>query len=144
MKWLLLILFVALVACNTGKPDDNREDSIVNPDSPVVPPNPVDSSKVYSNERFKEVTVRKTGENQYRVQGKAQVFEAAFSWVVEDGHEELKQGHDMTDAGAPEFGNFSFEFEVKKQRDNSVLHLILFEISAKDGSRTHELPIPLP
>ena len=102
-----------------------------------------DTVDVYSNERFKNVWVEKLSDTSYRINGKAQVFEAAFSWVVEDGHNELLSGHNMTDAGAPEFGNFSFEINVKKQRPNSTLHLILFESSPKDGSRQHELPIPL-
>jgi hypothetical protein len=62
---------------------------------------------------------------------------------VEDGHDELKKGFQMTDAGAPAWGNFTFNIEVKKKRPNSTLTLILFESSPKDGSRTHELPIPL-
>jgi hypothetical protein len=49
----------------------------------------------------------------------------------------------MTDAGAPEWGNFNFVIEVAKQRSNSTLHLILYETSAKDGSRQHLLPIKL-
>ena len=77
------------------------------------------------------------------IKGKGQIFEANFSWIIEDGHEELQQGHQMTDAGAPEWGNFSFTVNASKKRPNSTLHLILFEISAKDGSRQHELPVPL-
>jgi hypothetical protein len=99
--------------------------------------------KVYANKRFRDVTVEKIAANKYRVKGKGQIFEAAFSWVVEDGHNELKQGHVMTDAGAPEWGNFNFVVEVAKQRSNSTLHLILYETSAKDGSRQHLLPIKL-
>jgi len=62
---------------------------------------------------------------------------------VEDGHDELKKGFEMTDAGAPEWGNFIFTINVAKKRPNSTLHLIIFESSAKDGSRQHELPILL-
>ena len=49
----------------------------------------------------------------------------------------------MTDAGAPRWGNFNFKAEAKKANPNTVLHLILFEASAKDGSRQHELSVPL-
>jgi len=101
------------------------------------------TTKTYSNQRFKEVTVKKTGEHSFLVKGKGQIFEASFSWVIEDGHEELQQGHTMTDAGAPEWGAFSFTIDAPKKRANSTLHLILFEASAKDGSRQYELPIPL-
>jgi hypothetical protein len=100
-------------------------------------------SKVYSNKRFKDVTVQKVGKDKYRVKGKGQIFEASFSWVVEDGHNELKKGHETTDAGAPEWGNFDFVVEVAKQRSNSTLNLIIFETSAKDGSRQYLLPIKL-
>ena len=47
------------------------------------------------------------------------------------------------DAGAPEWGKFNFILHAPKKRENSTLTLILFEISAKDGSRQHELPIAL-
>lgn len=99
--------------------------------------------KLYSNDRFKEVTVVKTAAHTFLIKGKAQIFEANLSWVVEDGHEELKNGFQTADAGAPEWGNFTFTIAVPKKRPNSTLHLILFESSAKDGSRQHELPILL-
>ena len=98
---------------------------------------------VYANERFKDVTLERTGEHEFLVQGRAQIFEASFSWVVEDGHDELKQGHEMTDAGAPEWGKFKFTIDVRKPRPNSTLTLILFESSPEDGSRQHQLPVVL-
>lgn len=104
---------------------------------PPIPPAP----KIYANARFKGVTVEKTGSHQFLIKGKAQVFEANISWAVEDGHDELKKGFVTTDAGAPEWGNFTFSIDVNKKRKNSTLTLILFESSAKDGSRQHELPI---
>jgi len=98
---------------------------------------------VYKNNRFRNVTAKKIGLDNYQIKGEAQIFEASFSWVVEDGHNELKKGFAMTDAGAPEWGKFDFIVNTKKDRTNSVLHLILFESSAKDGSRQYELPILL-
>lgn len=106
-------------------------------------PNPSLTPKAYSNERFREVTVRKNEDNTFTVSGKGQIFEASFGWVVEDGHNELVKGFESTDAGAPEWGDFEFSVEVRKQRPNSTLTLVLFETSAKDGSRQHELAIPL-
>lgn len=105
-------------------------------------PDPVPAAKIYANDRFKDVTVQPAPEGKFLVQGKAQVFEASFGWVVEDGHSELAMGHQMTDAGAPEWGNFSFHI-MAAPKPNATLHLILFEVSAKDGSRQHELAIPL-
>lgn len=102
-----------------------------------------DTVDVFSGERFRNVRAKMIGDSTYEVAGEAQVFEAAFSWVVEDGHNELKQGHATTDAGAPAWGKFSFEVTVAQRDTNTALHLILFEASAKDGSRQHELPIVL-
>ena len=77
------------------------------------------------------------------MQGEAQVFEANFGWVVEDGHNELEKGFTTTQAGAPEWGKFNFTVDVQKTDKNATYHIILFEVSAKDGSRQSELPIPL-
>jgi hypothetical protein len=160
MKVTYILLGIVLTGCNAkqepGKPD-NKDIAVIHDtlsaekkkpemeDEKSVLEKPTDSLpvKTYSNERFKEVTIEKTGDHKFVVKGKAQIFEAQFSWVVEDGHEELKKGFTMTDAGAPEWGKFSFEVDVLKKRSNSTLHLILFESSAKDGSRQYELPLPL-
>lgn len=159
MKCLPLLLVIYLASCNAGnEPGETKtKTETVTTDTNVSGKQTVDtadtviiqkdttasSPQVYSNKRFKDVTVERTGEHQFLVKGKGQIFEASFSWVVEDGHEELKQGFEMTDAGAPEWGNFKFSIDVPKKRPNSTLHLILFELSAKDGSRQYELPIPL-
>lgn len=76
------------------------------------------------------------------VRGKARVFEAMFSWELEDGHDVLASGHAMTDAGAPEWGNSAFEVRYERPT-NAHLGLILFVHSPKDGSRDHELILPL-
>ena len=162
MKYVQLLLAMALAGCNgsnqqkeTGTKIDTAitQDTIANKiettsveisgtskvEPPIAPPPP--PPKIYANERFKEVTVEKIGDHKFHIKGKGQIFEAGFSWVVEDGHEEIKKGFQMTDAGAPEWGNFSFTVDVEKKRPNSTLHLILFESSAKDGSRQYELPV---
>ena len=152
MKKFCFIISIALAACNTNQ--GHNEISIPSDTSKVYhePPaeikttQPIDSLpgvKMYGNERFKDVTVKEIGEHRFQIEGKAQIFEANFGWVVEDGHEELKKGSQMTDAGAPEWGNFSFTIEVEKKQANSTLILILYESSPKDGSRQFELPIVL-
>ena len=103
----------------------------------------IEKGKTYSNERFREVKVERTGQDEYRIWGEAQIFEASFGWVVEDGHNEIKEGFTTADMGAPEWGNFDFTIQVEKARPNSTLILVLYETSMKDGSRQHELPIPL-
>jgi hypothetical protein len=131
-------------AIDTGTDTTNHKDTLAKR-KPGIPETSTNSDLVrkYDNMRFKDVTVKKAGDNKYLVQGKGQIFEAAFGWVVEDGHNELNKGHEMTNAGAPEWGDFSFTIEIVNKRPSSKLHLILFETSAMDGSRQHELAIPL-
>lgn len=148
MRPTILIWLIAVVACNSNeqkKPQTTKDTVKTITDTNAIEPQvkPDTLLKTYSNKRFRNVTVKKTGEHEFLVRGQGQVFEAAFSWVVEDGHEELKKGFQMTDAGAPEWGKFEFAINVAKRRDNSTLTLILFEASANDGSRQFELPIPL-
>ncbi len=102
-----------------------------------------DTLDVFSGGRFRNVQVNKTGDSTFEVKGEAQVFEAAFSWAIEDGQHVIKQGHGTTSAGAPEWGKFTFEVTAAKHGPESLPQLTLFEASAKDGSRQHELPILL-
>jgi len=114
------------------------------PAQPQTPPAPVEQPKTYQNEIFRDVTVKKVKDGVYQVQGKARIFEAMVDYVVEDGHNELAKGSVMADQGAPEWGNFQITLQVKKAEPHTTLTLVLYETSAKDGSRRMELPIPLP
>ncbi len=136
-----LLLFLIFIGCNN---DDAVQQSF--PDSnKSVQLNDEEKQDVvyYNNDRFKNVTIKQLSPNTFHVEGKARVFEAAFSWVVEDGHNEIAEGHEMTDAGAPDWGNFSFTVTLKNVEQATIPHLILFEASAKDGSRQSELVVPL-
>lgn len=76
------------------------------------------------------------------VRGLARVFEAAFQYEFEDGHNILDQGCVMASKGAPEWG----EFEIVIKLDDvtgTAGTIVLYEASAKDGSRLHELQIPV-
>ena len=147
MKKIILLLIILFSACN------KKEEIVVEPQEIVKTSDTVQlkkkpallntTVKKYSNERFRNVTVEKVSGDTFRVKGEGQIFEASFSWIVEDGHNELKEGHEMTDAGAPKWGKFDFTLDVAKNRENSTLTLILFETSANDGSRQHELAITL-
>ena len=148
MKLIHSLAAIILTACNNSPKTGTTTttDTVIN--KPVntevkteEPMDTVPANKIYSNQRFKDVTVEKIAEHKFRIQGKGQIFEASFNWVVEDGHEELQKGYATTDAGAPEWGKFSFTIDAPKKRENSKLNLILFEISAKDGSRQYELPV---
>src|ERR1044071_649315 len=96
---------------------------------------------VHENKRFRDVKVQQLTNDSFLITGQGQIFEASFNWIIEDGHNELQQGYVMTDAGAPEWGNFSFKVHAPKKDANSTLHLVIFETSAKDGSRQYELPL---
>ncbi|WP_300570415.1 Gmad2 immunoglobulin-like domain-containing protein [Flavobacterium sp.] len=146
MKRIILLLVILFTACNkkelnVGKTNDTVKTSDTIQLKKTIPLDTI--SKKYSNERFRNVTVEKMSDNKFRVRGEGQIFEASFNWSVEDGHNELKKGYEMTDAGAPEWGKFDFILDSVKDKENSTLTLILFETSAKDGSRQHELPIIL-
>ena len=149
MRWTILFSLIILAACsnNEQKRTTIKTDSLktIPGTTQVTKEGEPDAllPKTYSNKRFKHVTVERIGKDKFLIRGQGQIFEANFSWIVEDGHEELKKGFQMTDAGAPEWGKFEFTINVPKKRENSTLTLILFESSPKDGSRQYELPISL-
>jgi hypothetical protein len=146
MKTAYLLILIGLAACagrmeyKESKSKGSVMDSAAAAKDDKAAPSAAGS---YSNARFRNVTVVKTGEHKYSVSGEGQLFEANVEWVVEDGHNELAKGFTTANAGAPDWGSFEFTVEVKKQRENSTLMLVLFESSAKDGSRQHELPVKL-
>ncbi len=147
MKYTIWIITLLFFACKETKSSDTKSDENFVANDTIQTSEPVEPEKEvvneFANERFRQVTIEKKEEDKYRVQGHAQVFEASINWVVEDGHNELKNGFATTDAGAPKWGKFDFTVEVKKTNEYSTLHIILFEVSAKNGSRQYELPIPL-
>lgn len=149
MKFLIpaAILAFTFSSCSNEDPDRETEEIGVSKEEivkePVVDPSPADTAITYENERFRNVQVRTVKEKTFRITGEAQVFEAAFSWTIEDGHNVIKEGHETTLAGAPEWGSFDFTVNAEKERENSTLLLVLYEGSPKDGSRQHELPVPL-
>lgn len=149
MKFITYLIILLLFSCNNHHKKDEKlkvNDFVISSDTTQID-KPIKTNKEitkeYSNQRFRKVIVEKIASDKFRIQGEAQIFESNFSWVIEDGHNELKKGYEMTDAGAPEWGKFDFTINSPKKNDNSTLNIILFEISAKDGSRQYELPIPL-
>ncbi len=146
MKRTVLICRITLAAGNNNQHESSTttaDTAKTGPETTQVKKEPKPPAKTYSNDRFRNVTVERIGDNEFLIRGECQIFEATLSWVVEDGHQELKKGFQTADAGAPAWGKFEFKINVEKTRENSTLTLVLFEISAKDGSRQHELPIPL-
>lgn len=80
--------------------------------------------------------------NSFTVEGQARVFEAAFTWQLEDGHIVLAEGHGMADAGAPDWGKFKFDVHFEKATQPNMM-LLLYVHSAKDGGIEHQLVVPL-
>jgi hypothetical protein len=141
-------ILLVFTACSGGGQDEQVTGIGVSPQGTVLEPVVVDTLPpeepiTYSNAHFRDVRVITEGENRFRITGQAQVHEANLSWTLEDGHNILKEGFETTSAGAPDWGRFDFTVEARKQNEQSTLHLVLFGISADDGSRQHELPLLL-
>lgn len=98
---------------------------------------------VAENEAFKIFSPAPESEvsNEFTVTGEARVFEAVFQWRLEDGHNVLAEGVEMTSEGAPAWGQFQFDVSYERATSPTVL-LILYVSSAKDGSVEHELILP--
>lgn len=139
---VLTIATLLLFSCQSDRKKQNDNSDRVSVDTTTILPDEPQLEK-FDNDTFKEVTVSKINDTTFTINGKARVFEAQFGWDIEDGHDVLKSGFVKADAGAPEFGTFSFRVSAQKTQPNSTLHLVLFENSPKDGSRQHELPIKL-
>lgn len=99
----------------------------------------------YSNEAFQNVVVE--GERgHYRVTGLARVFEGSFMYAVSDGHNYLLEEAAMIKEGdSTQFSPFELEINIPEENlpENGTLTLELFVYSAKDGTREHDLIIPL-
>ncbi|MEP6646391.1 MAG: Gmad2 immunoglobulin-like domain-containing protein [Saprospiraceae bacterium] len=149
MRITFLTLFIIWLGCHAkvqppvteAKPVLITGDTVAK--TPPPPPDTLVSSASYGNVKFRDVNVIATDDHTFLVRGKAKVFEAVLSWVVVSGTKEIKTGHQMTDAGAPAWGNFSFSIVVPKKKTGDHLTLVLYEASAKDGSRQNQLPILL-
>ncbi|MFY9376984.1 MAG: Gmad2 immunoglobulin-like domain-containing protein [Peptococcia bacterium] len=77
------------------------------------------------------------------VRGLARVFEGTIQYEFEDGHFILDQGFTTASKGAPEWGEFEIIIELDQKTANGRGTVVLYEESAKDGSRLHELQIPV-
>jgi len=145
MKFFPVALVLILLSC-AQQPENKAGKRVSIPDQEAEAGKPADKQNIpgpYANERFREVTVTANKDSFYTIKGKAQVFEAVFGWALLSGEKELLEGHEMTDAGAPEFGNFTFRIN-RTGKPGGNLHLLLFESSPKDGTRQYILDIPLP
>jgi hypothetical protein len=97
------------------------------------------------NPAFRNIKV--SGENgEYTVTGEARVFEAAFMYTVEDGHNELiKETPFYANEGAPSWSKFELKVSIPKEKlpENGTLTIHIYERSAKDGSVVNSYFAPL-
>jgi hypothetical protein len=135
---ILMVLFFGLTACsldsNISADDKNPEviDDGKNQEQEDI--------KQYQNEVFKEVTVSKSN-GEATIKGKARVFEGVFQYAVISGTEILQENHYQTD-GAPAWGSFEITID-KELLTKEEVTIELFVYSAKDGSKTDILTIPI-
>lgn len=96
------------------------------------------------NVAFRNISVSGSQGN-YVVTGEARIFEATLQYEVEDGHNVLLEGFDTASEGAPAWGTFTLNINIPEVDlpENGTLTLILFEESAKDGSRVNQLYVTL-
>lgn len=135
---ILMVLFFGLTACSLDiniSTDDKKPEVIDDGNN-----HEQEDIKQYQNEVFKEVTVSKSN-GEATVKGKARVFEGVFQYAVISGLEILQENHYQTD-GAPAWGSFEITIE-KELLTKEEVSIELFVYSAKDGSKTDVLTIPI-
>jgi ABC-type oligopeptide transport system substrate-binding subunit len=135
---IFIVLFFGLTACSIDiniSTDDKKPEVIDNGNNQEEVDN-----KQYENNAFKEVTVSKLNGN-LMVKGKARVFEGVFQYAVISEKEILLENHYQTE-GAPTWGSFVITIE-KEHLTKEKVSIELFVYSAKDGSKTDILTIPI-
>lgn len=141
MKKKVLAIMIVLVlgigvftGCNNQEPnpDDHNGADI---EEEIVLEN--DAFRIYEPAPNTEIT-----DNKIVVRGQARVFEATIQYEFEDGHNILDEGFTTASEGAPGWGDFEITIEFDEVANNTGT-IILFEESAKDGSRLHEIMIPV-
>lgn len=112
--------------------------------TPDVTEDDITDNIVYENEAFRiyEPAPNSEVDNEFSVRGQARIFEASVNYEFEDGHFILDEGVVMASEGAPEWGEFEITIRFD-ELSNDHGTVILYEASAKDGSRLHELMIPV-
>ena len=127
---------------------DEHSNSTNNEDELDGQPNETDAEPktkiVMENDAFRvfEPAPNSEIDNEFIVRGQARIFEAHVGYEFEDGHFILDEGFVMASHGAPEWGDFEITIRFDElSSDHGTL--ILFEESAKDGERIHQLMIPV-
>jgi hypothetical protein len=163
MVLLFMVLFLGLAACSQdSNTQGDKEPDITNPDGKDQGEKEPDGTeddkpesgvtdeddqqdkeenKQYGNDVFKDVSVSALQDDSVVVNGKARVFEGVFQYAVISGTEIVKEDHYQTD-GAPAWGSFEITIE-KELLASEKVSIELFVYSAKDGSKTDVLTVPL-
>lgn len=92
MKPTWVLIMILLVACNSEQ-SSNTDKNINSVDKTVMTTGkvsdtstkkelPSEHSEIPSNNRFRDVEVKRIGEHQFQVTGKAQVFEATITYEI--------------------------------------------------------------
>ena len=149
----ILIFALVIAGCNTGGERQTadsvsiNQDTLVKTDNTAVEEFPADSADLalttLSNDRFRNVTVRKISPDSAKVSGTARIFEATLSYAVYEKGKQLYEGFHTASAGAPEWGSFDFNIALPSSSGDPETYIIVFESSAKDGSRVGILKFPL-
>lgn len=151
MKYLIILSLIFL-SCNSSpetKVEQNKSPDVVEPNAvnntPGVLENETNYSKdsVYSNSKFRNVRVVEVVTGIFEIKGEARVFEATLNYILRQENEVSDEAFATASKGAPDWGNFSFTVNATIFKPNVPLYLMLFETSAKDGSRQDELSIRL-
>ncbi|QNO14068.1 GerMN domain-containing protein [Alkalicella caledoniensis] len=92
--------------------------------------------------RIFEPALNSEVKDQIVVRGLARVFEATIQYEFEDGHFLFDTGFVTASEGAPGWGEFEIVIDLDGLPSGTA-RVILYEESAKDGSRLHEIQIPV-
>ena len=97
----------------------------------------------YENDAFKIHSILIDGPV-IHIEGEASVFEGTIQYTVTEDGEEIKEGFTTASAGGPEWGDFEITIDTSNDAEKSrELLVTIYEESAKDGSRTHVIEIPV-
>jgi tellurite resistance-related uncharacterized protein len=141
LVWFLTVITVVSLAACTQPQQEGKEKPIVTEQKEDPVPNKEENPRtVYQNESFQEVVVTQT-EDGVLATGKAQVFEGVFQYALYDGDEVVENNNYQTE-GAPAWGEFTLSFKKEILTTDDVT-LELFFYSAKDGSKTNVLEVPI-
>lgn len=154
MVILIVVLFISLASCS--QKDTSSKPIPSNPAQPTQQQNSSDNNqvipkkenkkpikqekKVYENQAFKDIVISDQ-DQKVIVKGKARVFEGVFQYAIVEGNQTIMHDRYQT-MGAPEWGEFTLSFDKAILTKDTELELFVY--SAKDGSKTDILKVPLP